>query len=111
MKINNSNIKAVNKCLIVYRKNQSKLVNIKPVCIIQNKLRDYNKSAKMAKCTYCAGNKCFYFLTNLMATYYESTAGGRISNWLNKVGGNEVYASCRFVRGNKDNFIKKTLKS
>ncbi len=44
----------------------------------------------------------FFFLTNFLATYYDSTAGGCISNWrvqlcgnslidhINEVGGNEV---------------------
>ncbi len=55
--------------------------NTKHVRIIQERLRDSKKVIpKMTKCQYCAGNKCF-FLTNFMATYFDSTAGGCISNW------------------------------
>ncbi len=53
----------------------------KSIRIIQASWRDSKKVIpKMTKCQFCAGNKCF-FLKNVVATYYDSTAGGRISNW------------------------------
>ncbi len=58
----------------------------------------------MTKCQYCAGNKCFFCLTNFLITNYDSTAGGRISNWRVQPGGNSLIDFLNEVGGNQVKF-------